>query len=560
MNTALGVLGLATGLLNAAIVARADVPAAQLPISEVSRAIRAAVGTGDAVSGPIRPKERAQLTVLYDAGGFAPLWVDASGDPTRDARIALGVIAQAAEEGLEPSDYRGGAVQDLATALAGATTRQAADIAQFDVELSASTLRYFRHVHMGRVDPRSIGFRMTTPADEHDFGAMLRSALAEHRLDETAASLTPPLALYRGLRATLAQYRALAADPTLGLLTSFATSVKPGEPYIGVTALRRLLVALGDLPPNAGGRVESSVYEGVLVDGVRHFQLRHGLEADGILGKATQTALGVPLSRRVRQIELALERLRWLPHLADRFLAVNIPMFHLWAWDGFPANRAPSLDMDIIVGRALNRQTPVFVEEMKYIIFRPYWNVPPSILRGEVVPALRRDPDYLRRQDMEIVSGPGDGAQPVALSAESLAALEHGVLRVRQRPGPKNSLGLVKFVFPNDYNVYLHGTPAPQLFRQPRRDFSHGCVRVADPVALAAWALKAQQKWARDAILAAMNADRPSQVTLTRPIQVILFYVTAAVMPADGTIHFAEDIYGHDAKLDRALRDTLGKD
>ena len=302
LNTALGVLGLATGLLNAAIVARADVPAVQLPVTEMSRAIRAAVGTGAAASGPITPKERAQLTALYDAGSFAPLWVDADGDPTRDARAALTVIAHAAEEGLEPSDYRGGAVQDLATALAGATTRQAADIAQFDVGLSASTLRYFSHVHIGRVDPRSIGFRMTAPADEHDFGALLRSALAEHRLAETAASLTPPLALYRGLRATLAQYRALAADPTLGLSTSFVASVKPGEPYIGVTALRRLLVALGDLPANAGGRVESSVYEGVLVDGVRHFQLRHGLEADGILGKATQTALGVPLSRRVRQI------------------------------------------------------------------------------------------------------------------------------------------------------------------------------------------------------------------------------------------------------------------
>ena len=557
MNTALGVLGLATILLNAAIVARADVPAVQLPLTEVSRAIRAAVGTGTAASGPITPKERAQLTALYDAGSFAPLWVDADGDPTRDARAALAVIVHAAEEGLEPSDYRGGAVQDLATALAGATTRQAADIAQFDVGLSASTLRYFRHVHIGRVDPRSIGFRMTAPADEHDFGALLRSALAEHRLAETAASLTPPLALYHGLRATLAQYRALAADPALGLSTSFVASVKPGEPYIGVMALRRLLVALGDLPANADGRVESSVYEGVLVDGVRHFQLRHGLEADGILGKATQTALGVPLSRRVRQIELALERLRWLPHLADRFLAVNIPMFHLWAWDGLPANRAPSLDTDIIVGRALNRQTPVFVEEMKYIIFRPYWNVPPSIVRGEVVPALRRDSDYLRRQDMEIVSGPGDGAHPVALSADSLAGLERGILRIRQRPGPRNSLGLVKFVFPNDYNVYLHGTPAPQLFRQPRRDFSHGCVRVADPVALAEWALKGQPRWTRDAILAAMNADRPSQVTLTRPIQVILFYVTAAVMPEDGTIHFAEDIYGHDAKLDRALRDLF---
>ena len=232
-------------------------------------------------------------------------------------------------------------------------------------------------------------------------------------------------------------------------------------------------------------------------------------------------------------------------------------MFQLWVWDTIPPNGAPSFGMDIIVGRALNRQTPVFVEEMQYVIFRPYWNVPAVDRSWRNRPGTSaRDPDYLRRQDMEIVSGPGDDARPVPLSAESLAELERGRLRVRQRPGPKNSLGLVKFVFPNDANVYLHGTPAPQLFRQTRRDFSHGCVRVADPVALAEWALTGQDEWTRDRIVAAMNADRPMQVNLTRPIQVILFYVTAAVMPEDGAIRFAEDIYGHDAKLDRALGHT----
>jgi murein L,D-transpeptidase YcbB/YkuD len=208
----------------------------------------------------------------------------------------------------------------------------------------------------------------------------------------------------------------------------------------------------------------------------------------------------------------------------------------------------------VIVGRSLNRQTPVFVEQMHYIVFRPYWNVPSSIVRGEILPAIARDPAYLERHDMEIVSGQSDNAAFVPPTTENLALLRQGRLRVRQRPGPRNSLGTVKFVFPNDANVYLHSTPAPQLFSQSRRDFSHGCVRVEDPVALAEWALKGENGWTRDRIIAAMDGLRPLQVNLTRPIQVILFYVTAAVMPDDGSIHFAQEIYGHDAKLDRALR------
>ena len=187
------------------------------------------------------------------------------------------------------------------------------------------------------------------------------------------------------------------------------------------------------------------------------------------------------------------------------------------------------------------------------MIFRPYWNVPLSIARGEMLPALARNPSYLQRHDMEIVAGPGDDARPVATTAANAALVRQGKLRIRQRPGPSNALGLVKFVFPNDANVYMHGTPAPELFRRPRRDFSHGCVRVEDPVALAEWALAGEDGWTRERILAAMNAARSSRVELRRPIQVILFYVTAVVSSEDGTVRFAEDIYGHDARLDRAL-------
>ena len=254
-------------------------------------------------------------------------------------------------------------------------------------------------------------------------------------------------------------------------------------------------------------------------------------------GRAPESATDGPLSLRVRRIELALERLRWLPHLDEqRFIGINIPMFQLWAWDGTRADGKASFQTDVIVGRALNTRTPVFVEEMEYIVFRPYWNVPASIVRNEILPAIAKQPDYLTRHNMEIVSAPG------------------APIRIRQRPGGANALGLVKFVFPNDDGVYLHGTPAPALFARARRDFSHGCVRAKDPVGLAAWALAEQPEWTRERIVAAMQGNESVRVDLARPIRVILFYLTAVVTPDDGIVHFANDIYGHDARLERMLR------
>lgn len=525
----------------------------QLSVPGVADAIRYAVEEDDPRLPPLRRAERVELASLYQIGGFAPLWVAPSGRPTLDADVALDLLSDAATEGLDPAEYGAAALKRWSMALETGTDAAAADVAAFDAGLSAGMLRYFRQLHSGRVDPRTIGFHLSTPADEHDFGAVLRSALAAHRLTQAAAEWAPPLALYRGLRRMLARYRTLAADPAAEDVPPIAAAVRPGQPYLGPRPLHRRLVAVGDLPEDVPFPAES-MYEGAMVEAVRHFQMRHGLDADGVLGVSTQATLRVPLVWRVRQIELALERLRWLPHLSpDRFLAVNIPMFHLWVWDSVPPNGAASFGMGVIVGRALNSRTPVFEEEMRYIIFRPYWNIPPSILRSEVLPALRRDPGYLGRHDMEIVSGQSDDARPVGLTDETMAQLRQGRLRVRQRPGPKNALGLVKFVFPNDENVYMHGTPTPQLFSRTRRDFSHGCVRVADPTGLAEWALRGQDDWTRERIVAAMNADHSTRVNLARPIQVILFYLTAVVMPEDGTVRFAEDIYGHDATLDRAL-------
>jgi murein L,D-transpeptidase YcbB/YkuD len=199
-------------------------------------------------------------------------------------------------------------------------------------------------------------------------------------------------------------------------------------------------------------------------------------------------------------------------------------------------------------------RTPVFAASLERVIFRPFWNVPASITRGEILPRLVRDPGYLERQRLELVRGPGDGAQVVAATPANLAALARGQLRLRQRQGSGCALGLVKFDFPNASGVYLHGTPAGQLFERTRRDFSHGCVRVEKPERLAAWVLAPLGTWPPDRIVAAMQgAGSPLEVSLPKPITVVLFYTTA-IVASDGTIRFAADIYGHDAALARALR------
>ncbi len=498
-------------------------------------------------------REHAELVRLYAYSAHAPLWVDSTRRPMRRADEAIAVLNEAAADGLDPGAYHCGELARQGWLLRSAPPPSARDVAAFDLALSRTLLQYFRHLHLGRVDPRAVGYRLTVPEDGHDFVALLHAAVAGDRIRETAAGLAPPLAQYRGLRTMLARYRALTGPdvsdtmPPIGVL-------HPGEIHTGLAALHRQLVIYGDLDAGTPVPAATDAFEGPMVDAVKRFQVRHGLEPDGVVGVRTEAALRVRLTTRIRQIELALERLRWLPDVGDRrLIALNIPMFHLWAWDSIPPSGGPAFGMRAIVGRALRTQTPVFVQEMRSVVFRPYWNVPRSIVRNEILPLLASDPDYLQRHEMEMVRGGGDDASPARDTPGNRALLRDGTLRLRQRPGPRNALGLVKFVFPNDADVYMHGTPAQELFGRSRRDFSHGCVRVEDPVSLATWVLQSEPDWNRERILQAMAGPISQRVFLSRPIQVILFYSTAAFMPETGTMHFAEDIYRHDTRLDQAL-------
>lgn len=496
-------------------------------------------------------QERAQLTRLYREGG--PLWFQPSGAATAQAREAVRVLSEAQRHGLVPAHYGMPQTAELMASMAERTQAAAGTRTRVEVRLSAAMLRFWRDLHIGRIDPRRVGFRMSLPQHDDDFVLLLRHAVAAGRVAQTTTDLTPPLVLYRLLLEALARYRTLAASTPAFTMAPPARSITEGMPLTGAEALERHLIALGDLE-RPTGTATTGRYEPALAQAVARFQRRHGLADDGVLGRATVAALTVPLAVRVQQMELSLERLRWLPELrTEGLVAVNIPMFRLWAWTRVSPSAVPDFSTNVIVGKALNTQTPAMVAEMRRVIFGPYWNVPRSILTKELLPIIARDPAYLARQDMEIVRGPSDASPVVSFSDEALAGLRSGALRLRQRPGPRNSLGRVKFEFPNDENIYMHDTPSAQLFGRARRDFSHGCIRLEQPEAMARYILRDQPGWTPERIATSMSEARSERVELSRSRQVVLYYLTAVVMPDTGQLHFADDVYRHDARLTRAL-------
>jgi murein L,D-transpeptidase YcbB/YkuD len=354
--------------------------------------------------------------------------------------------------------------------------------------------------------------------------------------------------MYRRLLSALAEYRALAADASWRP-PRFEQSLHPGDASDAVPDLARTLTMLRDLP-EAAARPDAH-YTGVLVDAVRRFQTRHGLDPDGVIGPRTSRALAVPPSARVRQIELTLERFRWIPDLLDaRFAIVNVPAFELVVRERLDEPGEPALSMRVVVGKAGRTPTPVFIAQMHTLVFRPYWNVPRSITVNEMLPKIWRNPGYLAEQHLEIVARGGPDVLPPTL--DSVEKLAVGTARLRQRPGPDNALGRVKFLLPNRYSVYLHDTPFPGIFRKSRRDFSHGCIRLEDPLGLVNWVLRDRPEWTPDAIAAAMAGTVETRVPLRDRIFVIAFYATVIVR-SDGTVWFFDDLYGHDAMLERAF-------
>jgi murein L,D-transpeptidase YcbB/YkuD len=513
---------------------------------EVIRAIMFEVRM-PALKWPRFPYYQDGLRTFYEPL-YTPAWFE-NGQPRRQVAEILALLKEANDKGLSSDDYDLPWLTRQWQALqAGSATPQ--ELARFDVALSLGLFQYISDLRVGRINPKRLYFDIDIQPKRYDLSAFIREAVAKDRLREMVAAAEPLSPVYRYLKQALATYKALAAMPLLPLPAE--KRVRPGDTYAGTAALKHLLTALGDLPASEASEPDNGRYQGALVAAVKRFQERHGLAADGVLGPDAFAELNTPLAQRLRQIELALERMRWLPDPPmGPFIAVNIPQFKLWAFDGLWSLGHPPLEMGVIVGRSAKTRTPVFADQVEYLEFSPYWDVPRSIATKEILPILQRDPDYLARQGMELIST--GGATYNRADEFTLVALQRGELRLRQRPSRRNALGGVKFMFPNSYNVYLHGTPVQRLFGRIRRDFSHGCVRVEDPIRLTQFLLADDPHWPKERIVKAMKVRRPIRVNLTRPVPILLFYTTA-LAEADGRIFFAQDLYGHDRRLDQALR------
>jgi murein L,D-transpeptidase YcbB/YkuD len=484
--------------------------------------------------------ERDWLDRFYAARAYAPAWTGAD-----KAAAAIAVLQGATANGLPPSEYHADELEKKLHA-------GGAPDANLDVAITTAVLHYLADLRVGRVrseyhsappDPRLKTF---DPVEQ------LRNGLDQNRLAAVAASAEPHITIYKRVKAALAHYRELAKSPapTLPPLAK-SKKVEAGAPYPEAGTLRSLLTMLGDMPA-AEAPADDNVYTPELAEAVKRFQARHGLLDDGILGRDTVNALNTPLSQRVRQLELTLERMRWLPDFAPGpVIAVNLPAFRLWAFDTSSSKAEPPLEMKVIVGTAVRTETPLFIGSMRYLEFNPYWNVPRSIEKAEMIPKLQKNPSYLVDNDMEMVPLKG-GAPTQNADSAAIDGLRAGAYRVRQRPGPKNALGAVKFAMPNPDNIYLHSTSARELFKRTRRDLSHGCIRVEKPQELAEFVLASKPEWDKEKIAAAMEPGQSQTVTLKAPIPVVLFYTTA-IADANGQAIFSPDVYRRDPMLEKLL-------
>ena len=518
---------------------------------QVSTALRqiAEAGRLDDLRWPDFTDYRQHVKNLYEPVGYVPAWIR-DGQASPQARSVIGILQRADEKGLHSDDYDGPRWEARLARLSAAPE---AERARFEAALTVCAMRYISDLHIGRVNPQHFKFGLDVEQKKYDLPAFVRERVV-NASDPRAAldGAEPPFSGYKRAKAALLRYFDLARQDNGEQLPVPAKTVAPGSAYPAVPRLLRLLRLLGDLPAGATGpSADTNLYEGIVVDAVKHYQLRHGLQADGRLGAQTVKSLNTPLGVRIRQLQLTLERWRWLPQgFAEPAIVVNIPEFRLRAVE---PGTGTVLEMNVIVGKAYGHKTPIFADTMEYVVLRPYWNVPPSIQRSEIVPAIRKDRDYITKKNFEVTTQRGEVVTSGAIDDRVLEQLRTGSLAVRQKPGPTNSLGLVKLIFPNSNNVYLHSTPAPELFSRSRRDFSHGCIRVEKPAELTAWALRNNAGWDPQRVGQAMkNGKDNQQVNLAKPIPVLILYGTA-IVDEEGTVHFFDDIYGLDASLEKVL-------
>jgi L,D-transpeptidase YcbB len=492
---------------------------------------------------------KTEVAKLYETNNYSLLWVQ-NGRVRPQGLAVIELLQSAGAKGLDPEDYDGSRWQGRLMKLGQKPSEQ--DLVSFDTALTVSAMRYIRSIHCGRVNPKEFKFELDTEGKLLPLAEFIQTQVV-NAADPAAEiqKLEPPFLGYRKLLALLPVYEGYANRAEGEKLPTVTKTVRLGQPYAGVARLGQFLQVIGDIPAGTQLNPNATVYNGALVEGVKHYQDRHGETPTGNLDARTINELNTPPAVRIRQIKLTLERWRWLPHsFPQPPVVVNLPEYRVRAMN---PDGTVAFYKNVIIGKAYGHKSPIFEKEIQYVVFRPYWNVTPSIQRNEIVPHIQKDPNYIAKHNFEVVTPQGEVVTDNQVSPEVLEGIKSLHLMVRQKPGDTNSLGLVKIIFPNPDNVYLHGTDAPELFSPDVRDFSHGCVRVEKPADLVAWVLRNNPGWDLERVKATMNGEKNNlQVNLVTRIPVLIVYGTATVNE-ENQIRFFDDIYGYDAELDKAL-------
>jgi murein L,D-transpeptidase YcbB/YkuD len=532
------------------------------PADRISQEIRNIVsaGTPPAYLEGIRWKLVRQI---YEDREYRPLWVGIHPLPDRTKDL-IENLCDAEREGLRPADYHLDELRRTLERLQPSLHKQRPEaVAVLDLELTRRFLDYGADLLAGRLDPKTIATGWYIRAHRLTIDGTLRGAVQAEEFQSILAPLRPQLPGYAELVKALADYREILGHGGWPRVPG-QRGLRRGDRGARVAVLRQRLRITGDLQGWAGNK---PVYNRAVAKAVARFQARHGIPSSGVVSRATLAALNVPVQARVRQIQLNLERYRWLPaEFGPRYIYVNIPDYKLYAYDA----GKPVLTMRVVVGDEYGKATPVFADLMTFVVFRPYWHVPQKILVREILPRIRRRRSYLLRNQFEVVDAKRES---VVLNPRRINWSRVNLNRIRllQKGGsPTNPLGLVKFMFPNQFAVYLHDTPTRRLFVRRNRTLSHGCVWVEKPVELAEYVLEGRDGWNGETIRQAMEKDHPSgnggsaeegqSVTLAQPVPVYLVYVTAFVR--DGILNFRPDPYGRDreaiARLGKLSPSTPG--
>jgi len=525
-------------------------PSLSSPDNELRAIIKNRITGWQTISDEIAAGEELYAALLvknfYKGRDYKPAWSE--NGHLMQADTLIWAVEEAYGDGLSPDFYHLDRIKSLMEKVGRESPPDPAELCDLDILMTDAFLTLGCHLSAGCVNSVTIKTEWYAKSPKVDVSSLLEQALEKNQVQEAFTGLRPQKAIYSRLRLALGQYR-LQASKTEWPQVSDGPSLKKGLKSDRVSELRKRLEASGDLAGDEAA-VED-LFDEKLEQSVIAFQNRHGMKADGVAGRNTVIALNVPLKQRIRQMELNMERMRWiLGALEERFIMVNIANFRLNVIE----NDKSVLSMKVVVGKPAQR-TPIFSSRMTYLVINPYWNIPGSIARNELLEKIKQDPDHLSRQNIRVFKGWNAQGQPIDPETIDWSKVTPATLpyRFRQEPGPLNPLGIIKFVFPNEYDVYLHDTPSKGAFSQDVRTFSHGCIRIEKPLELAEYLLRDNPTWSLKRLEEAIEKGSEQNVSIPKPLNVHFLYLTAWV-DEDGIIQFRDDIYGRDAILDAALR------